>query len=172
MTPAPFQSDRNPADFHPLERADELIGKQLFTTAWVPVKRKHMMLFHDAIETNPEESDVSICLSNPLGDDIMDGAWVLAMTVNFHFNHNPIWSPGMWALFYGIEKARFPEPVFVGQTIRGLAHLADVRPHRHGRLMVFDNTVEIQGSDRPAMSATTTALFRIGEMPREKPAGL
>lgn len=165
MSAQSFQTQRNPADFHPYERAEELIGRPLFQTEWMTATRKHMMLFHDAIETNPEESDVTICLTNPMADDIMDGAWILSMVVNFHFNHNPIWSPGMWALFYGIEKARFAEPLFVGQRIRCSATLADVRPHKHGKLIVSDNVVTIEGRERPAMSATTIGLFRIGDMP-------
>ncbi len=160
-----FESSRIAADYHPLDRAEELVGKQLFQTAWMQARRKHMMLFQDAIETNPEESDVTICLSNPEADNIMDGMWTMSMVVNFHFNHNPIWSSGMWALFHGVEKARFPQPLLVGQNIRCIATLKDVREHRLGRIIVSDNLVEIQGEERPALIVTTSALFRIGAMP-------
>ena len=53
MVAQAFASTRNPAHYYPLERAEELLGKQLFQTGWMQAKRKHMMLFHDAIETNP-----------------------------------------------------------------------------------------------------------------------
>ena len=171
MVAQDFASPRNPADYHPLSRAEELLGKQLFQTGWMQAKRKHMTLFHDAIEANPEDSDVTICLSNPEADNIMDGMWTMSMVVNFHFNHNPIWSPGMWALFHGIEKARFPQPLFVGQCIRCTATLIEVREHRYGRIVVSDNLVEIQGEERPALIATTSALFRIGAMPGKNAAG-
>ena len=77
----------------------------------------------------------------------------------------------MWALFHGIEKARFPQPLFVGQSIRCTATLNEVREHRYGRIVVSENLVEIQGEDRPALIATTSALFRIGAMPGQSAAG-
>lgn len=60
---------------------------------------------------------------------------------------------------YGLERVRFPAPVRAGQRIRLRARLDSVEPMSTGVRIVVRNTVEIDGSDRPACVAETVTLL-------------
>jgi len=58
---------------------------------------------------------------------------------------------------YGLNKVRFTAPVPVGKRIRVHRKLVAVEedPNKRFVQMTSENTVEVEGSDRPAMVAET-----------------
>jgi len=57
-------------------------------------------------------------------------------------------------LNYGFEKVRFLTPVPEGSRVRGVFKLAEAAERKPGQwLLQFDVTMEIEGSERPALSA-------------------
>ena len=56
---------------------------------------------------------------------------------------------------YGTDKVRFPSPVPVGSRVRAGATLDSVDPIDGGIAMVVTVTVEVEGSSKPAMVATS-----------------
>jgi acyl dehydratase len=57
-------------------------------------------------------------------------------------------------LNYGFDRLRFVAPVRAGRRIRGRFKVLDCRRDERQRLMTtFDCTVEIEGEERPALSA-------------------
>lgn len=142
----------------PLAQAHLYVGKALFRTDWLPVPRGHLEQFDRSIGATPEETDLSISAANPLGGDLINGIWLLARAVTVFFDHSPIREPGMWAFNYGYEKVRFLSPVLIGKRVRYTAVLDEVREHPLGRLLVTTNTVEVEGSDKPAAVFTSMAL--------------
>jgi acyl dehydratase len=57
-------------------------------------------------------------------------------------------------LNYGFDRLRLVSPVRVGSRIRGTFRVAEVKPDAKERSIVkFAATVEIEGSDRPALVA-------------------
>ncbi|MBV9922664.1 MAG: MaoC family dehydratase [Pseudonocardia sp.] len=55
---------------------------------------------------------------------------------------------------YGLNKVRFTAPVPVGSKVRGVVDIADVADAKGGAVQVTTKvTVEIEGSERPALVA-------------------
>ncbi|WP_372884552.1 MaoC family dehydratase [Shimia sp.] len=60
---------------------------------------------------------------------------------------------------YGFDRVRFLSPVKVGARIRGRFTLVDFKETRPGvRRLTWDVTVEIEGQDKPALSAQWLTL--------------
>jgi NADPH2:quinone reductase len=61
---------------------------------------------------------------------------------------------------YGLDKVRFPAPVRAGKRVRNRVKLLSVEDRGMGRhLLTTENTVEIEGEDKPAVVAVTLALL-------------
>ncbi|SRR5258708_5351230 len=61
---------------------------------------------------------------------------------------------------YGLEKVRFVAPVRSGKRVRNRIKLAAVEPKGTGRyLITIENTIEIEGESRPALTASALAMF-------------
>jgi acyl dehydratase len=65
---------------------------------------------------------------------------------------------------YGLDKVRFPAPVKAGARVRLRVVLVGVEPKDAGQLIIkMRNTMEIDGSDKPAVVAETLALLVPGK---------
>ena len=142
----------------PLDRAHELIGTTLFTSDWWVLEEKRVRQFREGIEATPEHTDMTLCLTNPVGDENVDAFMLLSLLETFHFNHNPLYTFGMFGLNYGLDKVRFPASAFFGQRVRCVCVLDDVQKHPRGYLTTTSNTVELDGSAKPAVIATWKVL--------------
>ena len=60
---------------------------------------------------------------------------------------------GKMGVNYGLNKVRFTSPVPVGSKVRGTVELVEVSDVSGGVQLVNRVTVEIEGSDRPALVA-------------------
>ncbi|MGC5371864.1 MaoC/PaaZ C-terminal domain-containing protein, partial [Klebsiella pneumoniae] len=54
---------------------------------------------------------------------------------------------------YGLDKVRFVSPVKVGARVRMNAVVAEVTEVRGGYQLAVDQTVEVEGGDKPAVVA-------------------
>jgi acyl dehydratase len=59
---------------------------------------------------------------------------------------------------YGLDRVRFLEPVPAGARVRGRIALSGVDARPNGMLVRTTNTVEIEGSERPALVAESLVL--------------
>jgi acyl dehydratase len=63
-------------------------------------------------------------------------------------------------LNYGIDKVRFLAPVPAGARVRLRVVLAGIEPRDGGQMiMKTQNTLEVEGSEKPALIAETLALL-------------
>ena len=60
---------------------------------------------------------------------------------------------------YGLDKVRFPAPLPVGSQWRGTAEIVDVTEVRGGLQAKMVATIEVNGSDRPAVVAESLIRF-------------
>jgi hypothetical protein len=60
---------------------------------------------------------------------------------------------------YGSNKVRFTAPVPAGARIRGHLTLKNVEPIEGGARLTMEATVEVEGSQRPALVAETLSLI-------------
>jgi len=64
------------------------------------------------------------------------------------------------AINYGLEKVRFVAPVRAGKRVRNRVKVASIEERGNGRmLLTTENTVEIEGEDRPAVTAFAQVML-------------
>jgi acyl dehydratase len=63
------------------------------------------------------------------------------------------------AFNYGLDKVRFLAPVKAGARVRLRVALVDVERKSGGVVLKTNNTLEIEGSDKPALIAEALALI-------------
>ena len=64
------------------------------------------------------------------------------------------------ALNYGLDKVRFIAPVRAGKRVRNRIKITAVEDKSGGRFLVTtENTIEIDGEQKPALVATALAML-------------
>jgi acyl dehydratase len=99
---------------------------------------------------------------SPLKSTVAHGFLVLSLLTHWDAAIE-IFSKGYkMVVNYGLEKVRFLNPVRPGDRIRNHAVLSEVRPKGSSRILVkVANTIEIEGGEKPALTAETIAIFFI-----------
>jgi acyl dehydratase len=130
-----------------------LAGTDLGWTDWLEVTQDRVNRFADAtddhqwIHVDPERAK-----EGPFGGAIAHGFLSLSLTVKF-------WSElfdvtGVTTrVNYGLDKVRFVSPVKVGARVRMNAVIDEVTEVRGGYQFAVDQTIEIDGGDKPAVVA-------------------
>jgi len=138
-----------------LEDLPDSVGMELGVSDWLVLDGEHLEHFHKAAYITSNEVDLEYNANSPLGADVVDGFLLLSLLAHFHLTVRPYrLQAGAYAMNYGLERVRFLTPVRVGQRVRCRIRLAAVNPRRPGQVVVkTENTLEIEGSDRPAMVA-------------------
>lgn len=134
-----------------LEQLASAQDVDLGASEWIDVTQEMVNQFADAtrdhqwIHVDPERA-----AQGPFGGPIAHGFWTQAML--------PLMVGGMLevpdaavAVNYGSDKVRLTSPVPVGCRIRAVGRLDHTEPKAGGHLMHVDITIEIDGSDRPAL---------------------
>ena len=134
-------------------------GLDLGTSDWLEVTQEDVDLFADAtrdhqwIHVDPERA-----ANGPFGGTIAHGYMSLALVI-------PLWSEmlvvenvGM-SINYGLNRLRFPAPVPVGSRIRLAGRLGSVTEVTGGIEVVADLSMEIEGSEKPALVAEAVYRF-------------
>ncbi len=143
-----------------LEELKTFVGKEIGLSDWLEITQERINAFADCtsdrqwIHTNPE-----MAKSGPYGKTIAHAYLALALLSFFNYQ-NKVFPAGIkMALNYGLNRARFMNPVPVGSRIRNHCVLKDLTEKGPGRiLMTFENTVEIEGQLKPAAVAETLSM--------------
>ena len=91
---------------------------------------------------------------DPYGPELVSGFLLLSLLVHFHKKHGVSPAEGLYALNYGTDRVRFLTPVMAGQRVRCRARLRSLETRGDGSWRVAtENTLELEGSQRPAMGA-------------------
>jgi acyl dehydratase len=136
-----------------------LVGRHAGYTAWHTMKQERVNLFADAaddhqfIHVDPERAKAT-----PFGGTIAHGYLTLSLVAPILSELVDVTDANMW-LNYGLDRVRFPAPLPVGARWRGGAELADATEIPGGQQMKLTVTVEVEGSEKPAMVAE--ALVRL-----------
>lgn len=139
---------------------DQFIGKEIGVSAWLTIDQERINRFADC--TNDHQwihVDVERASQSPFGAPIAHGFLTLSLLSHFQAEINIVPSNVTQVLNYGLDKVRFITPVKVGQRIRNRAVLLSVEPKPLGQLLKTQNTVEIEGEDKPAMIAEALMLL-------------
>ncbi|WP_369373104.1 MaoC family dehydratase [Promicromonospora sp. Populi] len=135
-----------------------LVGTTLGPSSYRAVTQEQVNLFADAtddhqwIHTDPEKAK-----DGPFGGPIAHGYLTLSLLIPL--TEQILEVTGVTTkVNYGLDRARFVSPVRVGARVRLVSVVQDVAEVKGGMQITLDSTVEIEGSERPAVVATT--LFR------------
>ena len=105
---------------------------------------------HQFIHVDPERA-----AGTPFGGAIAHGFLLLSVLPRLQASLGRPQPEGLrMAVNYGFERVRFVAPVRSGARVRSVATLVSVEEKRPGQLQQLQDVVlEIEGSDRPALTA-------------------
>ncbi|WP_173922922.1 MaoC family dehydratase [Agromyces sp. Marseille-P2726] len=128
-------------------------GTDLGWTEWLEVTQDRVNRFADAtddhqwIHVDPERA-----AGGPFGGPIAHGYLSLSLTVKFWSELFDVTGVST-RVNYGLDKVRFVSPVKVGARVRMNAVIDEVTEVRGGYQFAVDQTIEIEGADKPAVVA-------------------
>ena len=139
----------------------EQIGQRLGESAWVPIDQKRIKAFADATDDHQWiHVDVTrAAAESPFGAPVAHGFLTLSLLPRltgevFEVEHVTT------RVNYGLDRLRFIAPVVVDSRIRAVVTLSGIDDRGDGRHLVRTAvTVEIEGSDKPALLADSLTLY-------------
>jgi len=137
------------------------VGKEVGVTQWFQMDQKRINAFADCTEDHQFiHVNEDLARKGPFGTTIAHGYLTLSL-LSYFGGQNALLPQGLkMAINYGLNKVRFIAPVKVNKRIRNRAVLKGVEDKGGGRILVTtENTVEIEGEDKPAMVAESLAMF-------------
>lgn len=141
---------------------DERIGQELGVSDWVAMDQARIDAFaactgdHQWIHVDVERAK----RESPFRGPVAHGYLALAMVAPLSMQVGVIPKDAAAGLNYGIDKVRFLAPVPAGARVRLRVVLAGVQPKDGGQvIMKTQNTLEVEGFDKPALIAETLALL-------------
>ena len=136
-----------------------LVGRHAGYTEWKPMEQSRVNLFADAtddhqyIHVDPERAKQS-----PFGGTVAHGYLTLSLVAPVLGQLLRVTDTST-GVNYGLDRVRFPAPLLVGSRWRGGAELLEVSEVAGGVQLKVRVTIEVEGSERPAMVAD--ALVRM-----------
>jgi len=131
-----------------------LVGQEVGVSAWVDITQERVNSFSVStndeqwIHTDPERA----AKESPFGGTVAHGFLTLSLLPGLL--QDAVFMEDMrMGLNYGLDKVRFPAPVPVGSRVRGHVLLRSMAPVAGGYQLVWEVTVECEGSDKPACVA-------------------
>jgi acyl dehydratase len=140
----------------------EHIGRELGVSDWVTIDQSRIDTFadctgdHQWIHVDVERAK----RESPFRGPIAHGYLTLSMVAPLSMQIGILPKDSAAGLNYGIDKVRFLAPVPAGARVRLRVVLAGVEPREGGQaIMKTQNTLEVEGSQKPALIAETLALL-------------
>jgi len=135
-------------------------GEHLGYTDWVTVGQDRISLFADATEDHQWiHVDQEKAAGGPFGTTIAHGFLTLSMLAHFSQSIISVIEKPSMSINYGLDKVRFLQPVTSGSRIRDGVEITSVKETPKGYLVSTRHTVEIEGSERPALVAESLGLW-------------
>ncbi len=139
----------------------EQVGSEIGVSEWFTVTQARIDAFADAtldhqfIHVDPARA----ATESPFGVTIAHGFLTLSLLPHLGSGVMLLPEGTKVEINYGTDKVRFLAPVPVDSRIRARVTLGDVTERRPGQYLIKRMiTVEIKGSDRPALVAETLTL--------------
>ncbi|WP_068544499.1 MaoC family dehydratase [Thalassotalea crassostreae] len=143
----------------------QYVGTETGVSRWFTITQQQINQFGEAthdqqyIHCDPDKAK-----SSPFGGTIAHGFLSLSLFSAIAYDAAINLENTVMGLNYGFEKIRFLQPVKVDSQVRGRMILADVIEKRPGQfLYTWDVTVEIDGEQKPALTAQWLTMTIVGE---------
>jgi acyl dehydratase len=137
-----------------LAELKSLVGQELAITDWIAVDQERVNQFaqatgdHQWIHVDVARSE----RESPFGGTIAHGFLTLSL-IPLMLEQCVSMLDVQMALNYGLNKVRFPSPLLAGKRVRGHIVVQSVDDIKDGAQVVWQVTVECEGSDKPVCVA-------------------
>lgn len=144
-----------------LATVGEFVGKELGVSSWHAIDQDRINAFaectgdHQWIHVDVDRAK----RESPFGGTIAHGYLTLSMLAPLQEEIGVIPDGTRQAINFGLDKLRFLTPVKAGARIRMRVTLLSVEDRGKGRLLLRTaNTFDIEGAEKPALTAESLAL--------------
>jgi acyl dehydratase len=139
------------------------VGDEVGLSPWILIDQARIDAFADATgDRQFIHVDPAAAAQTPFGGTIAHG--FLSLSLLSRMGAEAMLMPeGMkMAVNYGLDRVRFLAPVHSGKRVRGRFTLDSVEEKAAGQVLMRHNvTVEIEGEEKPALSAVWLALIAV-----------
>jgi acyl dehydratase len=138
------------------------IGEEIGISSWILLDQNRINEFahctgdHQWIHIDAERA----AREGPFGGTIAHGFLTLSLLAPTGFEVLLARITPKSVVNYGLDKVRFVAPVRSGKRVRNRIRISSVEEKGTGRFLVTtENTMEIEGETRPALTASALAMF-------------
>jgi len=148
----------------PLASLDEIrarVGGEVGVSSWLTIGQDRINTFADATEDRQFiHVDPEAAARTPFGGTIAHGFLTLSLLSRMAAEATFVPDSLQMAVNYGFDRIRFLAPVRSGKRVRGRFALDSIEEKAPGQwLMRHIVTVEIEGEDKPALTAVWLGLM-------------
>lgn len=141
-------------------------GSLTATSPWINITQERIDQFADATEDHQYiHVDVDRAKAEtPFGGTIAHGFLSLSLLSKMIMDSVPRADEAVMGINYGFEKIRFLMPVPAGSRLRGHFKLMEITERKPGEyLSLYEVSVEIEGTEKPALVASWLGMSIMGE---------
>jgi acyl dehydratase len=144
-----------------LDEIRSRIGEETGCSSWMSVDQDRITAFAEATEDQQFiHVDPDMAAKTPFGGTIAHGFLTLSLLSRMAAETFLVPETTKMIVNYGLDRVRFLAPVRSGKRVRGRFTLDGVDEKAPGQILLRHIvTVEIEGEDRPALSAVWLTLL-------------
>src|SRR5690242_10664758 len=137
------------------------IGQEVGVSSWIEVDQHRIDAFADATEDRQFiHTDPAAAAQTPFGGTVAHGFLTLSLLSRMAAEAMLVPEGLKMAVNYGLDRVRFLAPVKSGKRVRGRFTLDSVEEKAPGQWLMRHNvTVEIEGEEKPALTASWLGLI-------------
>ena len=148
----------------PVASLDEIrakVGQPIGVSGWIEVSQDRIDQFADATDDRQFiHVDQELAKQTPFGGTVAHGFLSLSLLSRMAADVMLIPNTTKMAVNYGLDRVRFLAPVKSGKRVRGHFTLDSAEEKAPGQLLFKHQvTVEIEGEDKPALTAQWLGLI-------------
>jgi acyl dehydratase len=151
-----------PANKMPVGDLVKHVGEEIGVSSWVLLDQARINEFAHCTGDNQwiHLDAERAAREGPFGGTIAHGYLTLALIAPTSFEILLARISPKSVVNYGLEKVRFVAPVRAGKRVRNRIRITSVESKGSGRYLVTtENTIEIEGENKPALTASALAMF-------------
>jgi acyl dehydratase len=144
-----------------LDQIRARVGSEVGVSSWLTIDQQRILNFADATEdrqfihTDPEAAARTL-----FGGTVAHGFLTLSLLSRMGVEAMLLPEGMTMAVNYGLDRVRFLDPVRAGSRVRGRFVLDSVDEKAPGQVLLRHIvTVEVEGREKPALSAVWLALI-------------
>jgi acyl dehydratase len=138
------------------------VGEEIGVSSWIVLHQERINEFarctgdHQWIHLDAERA----AREGPFGGTIAHGFLTLSLLAPTGFEVLLARITPKSVVNYGLDKVRFVAPVRSGKRVRNHIRISSVEEKGGGRYLVTtENTIEVEGESKPALTASALAMF-------------